>query len=96
MVRDRWLSEAERVGEVADACFAALVSRAADIVVTMGCGDACPVYPGKRYLDWELADPTGLTVAEVRPAIADLTRSLLTNLLSEGPTKSSLMPGVTR
>jgi arsenate reductase (thioredoxin) len=41
--------------------------KAADIVVTMGCGDACPVYPGKRYLDWDLPDPAGLSVAEVRP-----------------------------
>jgi arsenate reductase len=41
--------------------------RAADIVVTMGCGDACPVFPGKRYLDWDLPDPAGLSVEQVRP-----------------------------
>ncbi|HBW19071.1 MAG: arsenate reductase ArsC [Streptosporangiaceae bacterium] len=41
--------------------------QAADIVITMGCGDACPVYPGKRYLDWDLPDPAGLGVAAVRP-----------------------------
>ncbi len=41
--------------------------RAADVVVTMGCGDACPVYPGKRYLDWELPDPAGKPLEEVRP-----------------------------
>lgn len=41
--------------------------QAADIVITMGCGDACPVYPGKRYLDWDLADPAGLTIEQVRP-----------------------------
>lgn len=61
--------------------------QAADVVVTMGCGDACPVYPGKRYLDWELRDPAGLTVEEVRPirdAIADLTRALVTDLLGDG------------
>jgi arsenate reductase (thioredoxin) len=40
--------------------------RAADVVVTMGCGDACPVYPGRRYLDWELTDPAGKSLAEVR------------------------------
>ena len=40
--------------------------RAADVVVTMGCGDACPVYPGKRYLDWELPDPAGQDLAVVR------------------------------
>ena len=41
--------------------------QAADIVITMGCGDACPVFPGKRYLDWDLPDPAGLTVEQVRP-----------------------------
>ena len=41
--------------------------QAADIVITMGCGDACPVYPGTRYLDWDLPDPAGLTVEQVRP-----------------------------
>jgi len=40
--------------------------RAADVVVTMGCGDACPVYPGKRYLDWELVDPAGQSIEVVR------------------------------
>jgi protein-tyrosine-phosphatase len=40
---------------------------AADVVVTMGCGDACPVLPGRRYLDWELADPAGMDVEGVRP-----------------------------
>jgi arsenate reductase (thioredoxin) len=40
---------------------------AADVVVTMGCGDACPVFPGKRYLDWELPDPAGKPADEVRP-----------------------------
>jgi protein-tyrosine-phosphatase len=42
------------------------VVRAADVVVTMGCGDACPVYPGKRYEDWELADPAGASLEDVR------------------------------
>ena len=42
------------------------VVRAADVVVTMGCGDTCPVYPGTRYLDWEIADPAGLGLEEVR------------------------------
>jgi arsenate reductase (thioredoxin) len=50
------------------------VVRAADAVVTMGCGDACPVYPGKRYLDWELDDPEGKSVEEVRPIRDDLDR----------------------
>lgn len=43
------------------------VVQAADVVITMGCGDACPIFPGKRYLDWELRDPSGLSVEEVRP-----------------------------
>jgi arsenate reductase len=41
--------------------------QASDVVITMGCGDACPVFPGKRYLDWELTDPAGKSVEEVRP-----------------------------
>jgi arsenate reductase (thioredoxin) len=47
---------------------------AADVVVTMGCGDSCPVYPGKRYLDWELDDPAGKPVADVRPVRDDIER----------------------
>ena len=43
------------------------IVRAADVVVTMGCGDACPVFPGQRYIDWELEDPSGKTLEQVRP-----------------------------
>jgi protein-tyrosine-phosphatase len=43
------------------------VVRAANVVVTMGCGDACPIFPGTRYLDWEIPDPAGLSVEDVRP-----------------------------
>ena len=39
----------------------------ADVVITMGCGDSCPIYPGKRYEDWDLTDPAGLPLAAVRP-----------------------------
>jgi arsenate reductase len=59
-------------------------ARDADVVVTMGCGDACPVFPGKRYLDWELEDPAGLPVELVRPIVDDIDakiRSLVTELL---------------
>ena len=59
------------------------VVRAADVVVTMGCGDACPVFPGKRYLDWELEDPNGLSLEQVRPirdAIEAKVRGLLRDL----------------
>lgn len=58
------------------------IVRAADVVVTMGCGDACPVFPGKRYLDWELTDPAGLDVDSIRP-IRDDIRWRVIGLLSE-------------
>lgn len=48
------------------------VVHAADVVVTMGCGDACPIYPGKRYLDWQLEDPAGQSVEAVRPIIDEI------------------------
>lgn len=48
--------------------------RAADVVVTMGCGDTCPVFPGKRYLDWELDDPSGLPAEAVRPIRDEIER----------------------
>jgi arsenate reductase (thioredoxin) len=48
--------------------------RAADVVVTMGCGETCPVYPGKRYLDWQLTDPAGLAVEDVRPIVDEIDR----------------------
>jgi arsenate reductase (thioredoxin) len=47
---------------------------AADVVITMGCGDACPVFPGKRYLDWELPDPAGKGVDAVRPIRDEINR----------------------
>ena len=50
------------------------IVRAADVVVTMGCGDACPFYPGKRYLDWELEDPAGHHVEAVRPIRDEIER----------------------
>ena len=56
---------------------------ASDVVITMGCGDACPVFPGKRYLDWELPDPAGRGVDAVRPIRDDIdsrVRALLADL----------------
>ncbi len=50
------------------------IVRASDVVVTMGCGDACPFFPGKRYLDWELEDPSGKTLEQVRPIRDDIER----------------------
>ena len=56
--------------------------RAADVVITMGCGDACPVYPGKRYLNWELDDPAGQDVEHIRPIRDDIDRRV-TALLAD-------------
>ena len=61
-------------------------ARAADVVVTMGCGDACPVYAGRRYLDWELNDPAGRSLPEVRTIRDEIDRRVR-DLLAE------LLPG---
>jgi protein-tyrosine-phosphatase len=60
------------------------MAREAEVVVTMGCGDACPVFPGKRYLDWELTDPAGQSldvVRDVRDEIEQRVRDLIGELL---------------
>jgi protein-tyrosine-phosphatase len=62
------------------------VVRAADVVITMGCGDACPIYPGKRYEDWELEDPAGQdveTVRRIRDQIDARVQTLVAGLLSQ-------------
>jgi arsenate reductase len=56
--------------------------RAADVVITMGCGDACPIYPGRRYEDWELEDPAGKDIATVR-GIRDAIEARVRGLLAE-------------
>ena len=56
--------------------------QASDVVITMGCGDACPIYPGRRYLDWDLPDPAGLSMAGVR-AVRDDIDSRVRTLLAE-------------
>jgi protein-tyrosine-phosphatase len=56
--------------------------QASDVVITMGCGDTCPFYPGKRYLDWQLRDPAGLPLEDVRP-IRDQIRTMVEQLLAE-------------
>ena len=56
--------------------------QASDVVITMGCGDACPIFPGKRYEDWELDDPAGQGVDAVRP-IRDEIKNRVRTLLSE-------------
>jgi protein-tyrosine-phosphatase len=53
---------------------------AADVVITMGCGDTCPVFPGKRYVDWDLDDPAGLPVEQVRPIRDEIDRRVRTLL----------------
>jgi protein-tyrosine-phosphatase len=55
--------------------------RSADVVITMGCGDACPLYPGKRYIDWEVADPAGQPIEVVRE-IRDEIRARVSELLA--------------
>ena len=58
---------------------------ASDVVITMGCGDACPVFPGKRYLDWDVPDPSGKTLEQVRPIRDEIdrrVRELLDELVS--------------
>ncbi len=62
------------------------VVRAADVVITMGCGDACPIYPGKKYEDWELDDPAGqdlATVRTIRDEIDERVQRLVAELLPE-------------
>lgn len=57
----------------------------ADVIITMGCGDSCPIYPGKRYVDWELDDPAGQAVEVVRPIVDEIdrrVRALIEELLS--------------
>ncbi|GAC1322647.1 MAG: hypothetical protein NVSMB13_01360 [Mycobacteriales bacterium] len=68
--------------------------RAADVVITMGCGDACPVFPGKRYLDWSLDDPAGLSVGDIRPIRDEIDRQVR-GLLAElvGFVIAPLTPG---
>ena len=71
------------------------VVAAADCVVTMGCGDACPVYPGKLYLDWALTDPAGADLRTVRGIRDDLdarVQALLHQLTSATPTRTQLAP----
>ena len=55
----------------------------------MGCGDACPVYPGKRYLDWDLTDPAGKSVQEVRPIVDEIERRVLELLAELGATTAA-------
>jgi protein-tyrosine-phosphatase len=62
--------------------------RASDVCITMGCGDACPVFPGKRYLDWKLEDPAGQDTAAVRP-IRDQIKGLVEKLIADIATEAA-------
>ena len=69
--------------------------RNADVVVTMGCGETCPVFPGKRYEDWPVDDPTGQDVGTVRRIVDDVderVRDLLARLVTPPPTEEGLRP----
>jgi protein-tyrosine-phosphatase len=69
--------------------------RAADVVITMGCGDACPVYPGKRYLDWGVPDPAGQdadTVRRIRDQIRDRVQALAGELLPAAQDQAAAGP----
>jgi protein-tyrosine-phosphatase len=81
VLRDRGL---DATGEFPKALTGEM-AQTADIIVTMGCGDACPVYPGKRYVDWALDDPAGRPIQQVRAIIDEIDRrvqALLSDLLA--------------
>jgi protein-tyrosine-phosphatase len=63
--------------------------QSSDVVITMGCGDTCPIFPGKRYEDWELEDPAGKGVDSVRPIRDDIKQRVLTLLDELGVTPVS-------
>jgi arsenate reductase (thioredoxin) len=68
------------------------MAASADVIVTMGCGESCPVYPGKRYLDWELPDPAGKSIEAVRPIRDEIERrvaSLAAELLGRSDSAGS-------
>jgi len=71
------------------------MGKRADVIVTMGCGDACPVYPGKRYIDWELPDPAGKPLDEVRSIRDEIdarVASLVSDLLGARASRTSSPP----
>jgi arsenate reductase len=70
------------IGRVVPKVLTAEAVQASDVVVTMGCGDACPFFPGKRYLDWELPDPAGQDADQIRP-IRDEIEQRVRGLLGE-------------
>ena len=81
-VREAMLEEGIDISAERPKILTAEAVQASDVVITMGCGDACPIFPGKRYEDWELADPAGQGVDAVRP-IRDEIRQRVRTLLDE-------------
>ena len=73
-VREAMLEEGIDISAERPKVLTAEAVEASDVVITMGCGDACPFYPGKRYLDWELDDPAGQGVDAVRPIRDEIRR----------------------
>jgi arsenate reductase len=65
------------------------VVRASDVVITMGCGDACPIYPGKRYEDWEVEDPAGKDIVAVREIRDDIERRVVRLIEQLRPTETT-------
>jgi arsenate reductase len=70
--------------------------QASDVVITMGCGDACPIFPGKRYLDWDLTDPAGKSLDEIRPIRDDIDQRVRALLGELNWTHSSRRGGSSR
>src|SRR4051794_7515913 len=82
VVREAMAEVGIDLGDAVPAALEVAAVEASDVVITMGCGDACPVFPGKRYLDWELADPAGRPIEEVR-AIRDDIDQRVADLVAE-------------
>jgi arsenate reductase (thioredoxin) len=74
VVREAMTEVGIDLGDVVPTRLEADTVEASDVVITMGCGDACPVFPGVRYLDWDLADPAGRPIEEVRTIRDDIDR----------------------
>lgn len=83
-VRDAMLEEGIDISAERPKILTTEAVEASDVVVTMGCGDTCPIFPGKRYEDWELADPAGQGVDAVRPIRDDIRQRVRTMLRELG------------
>ena len=91
-VRDAMLEEGIDLSTQVPKILTTEAVQASDVVITMGCGDTCPYFPGKRYLDWVLADPAGQGVESVRP-IRDEIKARVLGLLAELGVEPAALPG---